>query len=78
MSDLDAGEAAVLASLMDMQESRKDREQRTDHWLAPDIVVQVRNRELAKALGGRLVLGPRADGAQGLEARVELPGALPA
>jgi len=34
--------------------------------------------ELAKALGGRLVLGPRADGAQGLEARVELPEALPA
>ncbi|MBT9512264.1 MAG: two-component sensor histidine kinase, partial [Acidovorax sp.] len=30
--------------------------------------------ELAQALGGRLVLGPRADGAQGLEARVELPG----
>ena len=30
--------------------------------------------ELARALGGHLVLGPRADGAQGLEARVELPG----
>lgn len=29
--------------------------------------------ELAKALGGRLVLGPRGDG-PGLEARVELPG----
>ena len=29
--------------------------------------------ELAKALGGRLVLGPRDDGA-GLQARVELPG----
>ena len=26
------------------------------------------------AVSGRLVLGPRADGAQGLEARVELPG----
>ena len=34
--------------------------------------------ELAKALGGRLVLGPRMDGAQGLEARVELPEVLPA
>lgn len=33
--------------------------------------------ELAKALGGRLVLGPRGDGGQGLEARVEIRDALP-
>lgn len=30
--------------------------------------------ELAQALGGRLVLAPREDGGEGLEARVELPG----
>ena len=29
--------------------------------------------ELAQALGGRLVLAPRDDGGEGLEARVELP-----
>ncbi len=30
--------------------------------------------ELAQALGGRLVLAPREDGGEGLEARIELPG----
>ena len=44
----------------------------------PDRLVGKVASELAKALGGRLILGPRADGAQGLEARVELPEALPA
>lgn len=59
--------AAVLQPYVRLEDSRNRGTGGTGLGLA------IAN-ELAQALGGRLVLGPRADGTQGLEARVELPG----
>ena len=58
--------AAVLQPYVRLEDSRNRSTGGTGLGLA------IAN-ELAQALGGRLVLGPRDDGA-GLEARVELPG----
>ena len=59
--------AAVLQPYVRLEDSRNRGTGGTGLGLA------IAN-ELAQALGGRLVLGPREDG-DGLEARVELPGA---
>ena len=59
--------AAVLQPYVRLEDSRNRGTGGTGLGLA------IAN-ELAQALGGRLVLGPREEG-QGLEARVELPGA---
>lgn len=61
--------AAVLQPYVRLEDSRNRGTGGTGLGLA------IAN-ELAQALGGRLVLGPREDGA-GLEARVELPGPQP-
>jgi signal transduction histidine kinase len=58
--------AAVLQPYVRLEDSRNRGTGGTGLGLA------IAN-ELAQALGGRLVLGPREDGA-GLQARVELPG----
>ena len=58
--------AAVLQPYVRLEDSRNRSTGGTGLGLA------IAN-ELAQALGGRLVLGPREEG-EGLEARVELPG----
>ncbi|MGV3681805.1 MAG: ATP-binding protein [Acidovorax sp.] len=59
--------AAVLQPYVRLEDSRNRGTGGTGLGLA------IAN-ELAQALGGRLVLAPREDGGEGLEARVELPG----
>jgi signal transduction histidine kinase len=59
--------AAVLQPYVRLEDSRNRGTGGTGLGLA------IAN-ELAQALGGRLVLAPRDDGGEGLEARVELPG----
>jgi signal transduction histidine kinase len=59
--------AAVLQPYVRLEDSRNRGTGGTGLGLA------IAN-ELAQALGGRLVLGPREDGGEGLEARVELRG----
>jgi len=59
--------AAVLQPYVRLEDSRNRGTGGTGLGLA------IAN-ELAQALGGRLVLAPREDGGEGLEARIELPG----